>query len=89
MIVSKESVEIESTEVQKTYAFSKRVGPNSQINYLNFYRIVGPETSVPSVEQPSELKCGDILSFGKCHYIVREFVDGSERTKYSGVASSY
>ena len=32
-----------------------------------------------------ELNCGDVIRAGDLEYVVREFVDGRDRTKYSGV----
>jgi hypothetical protein len=37
--------------------------------------------------QYEELNCGDIIRAGDLEYVVREFVDGRDRTKYSGVGT--
>ena len=37
--------------------------------------------------QATTLKCGDVIEIGDHSYIIREYVDGKEKTKYSGVRS--
>jgi len=53
--------------------------------YSKVYTVVPVAQPVRPSDQFEELKCGDIIRAGDMEYVVREFVDGRDRTKYSGV----
>jgi hypothetical protein len=74
-----DSVQIGEPEVTLLSFFEKT---EEQKKYSKIYMIA------PSSEPYEELKCGDVIRAGDVEYVVREFVDGRDRTKYSGMVKS-
>lgn len=83
-----DSVQISEPELH-LLSFFRDSAPLHHRLYSKVYLVVPTTDPVVSPHQGEELRCGDVLRAGDLELVVRESVDGRDRTKYSGVATSH